>query len=84
MESLPIVQVFYSGGQFPKSSAPTQGKVHHEATYKVLITSLSPCMPIFPFSATRSTAAEIAAALASATASNDAADEAFDSLAKDI
>lgn len=81
IEQIPLVHVFYAGGDFPKSSAPIRGKTIHEAKYNVLLTIASPCYAdIATLEEPTSTGPEIIAALSAVQAANEAADTAFDNL----
>src|SRR5512138_1440384 len=43
IEQIPLVHVFYAGGDFPKPNSPIRGKTIHEAKYDVLLTVAKPC-----------------------------------------
>jgi hypothetical protein len=79
--ALPLVHVYYSGGEFPKSAGATAGKKIHDATYKVILSvageALADLETLDDESATPQTVYNV---LANASASNDNADTAFDQL----
>lgn len=81
IEQIPLVHVFYAGGDFPKGSAPIRGKAIHEAKYNVLLTVAQPCYAdLVVLEDPTSTASELTSALAAVQAANEAADTAFDDL----
>jgi len=81
IEQIPLVHVFYAGGEFPKISAPIRGKTIHEAKYSVLLTVAQPCYAdLATLEDPTSTALEITTALSAVQAANEAADTAFDNL----
>ena len=81
IEQIPLVHVFYAGGEFPKSSAPIRGKTIHEAKYNVLLTLAKPCYAdLATLEDQTSTVSEITTALTAVQAANELADTAFDEL----
>jgi len=79
--ALPLVHVYYSAGEFPKSAGATAGKKIHDATYKVILSVAGEAKADLDYldddSATPQTVYNV---LAAASASNDNADTAFDQL----
>lgn len=79
---LRTVQVFYSGGQFPKNAGGSMGPVMHDVTLKVeLIAAAAANGDLAALASPDSTAQEFSDALESFQESSEAADIAIDELA---
>jgi len=81
-DALRTVQVFYSGGQFPKNSGGSMGPIAHDVTLKMeLIVAAAASGDLAALASPDSSAAEFAAALESFQESAECADIAIDELA---
>lgn len=80
--ALRTVQVFYSGGQFPKNAGGSMGPIMHDVTIKMeLVAAAAASGDLAALASPDSSAAEFAAALESFQESSEAADIAIDELA---
>jgi hypothetical protein len=79
--NLRMVQVYFSGGQIPKSGGGSLGPVAHDVTFKLELTAAKASEgDLAPLMNPASTPAQFAAALASFTSAAELADESMDEL----
>jgi len=75
------VQLFYTGGTFPKSGASLRGPIRHEMSFRVeLIASKAAVVDVATLESSTSSAAQKATALAGLQAAAALADESLDDL----
>lgn len=76
-----FVQLFYSAGDFPKSSGRNTGPVQHDITFRIELTVSSPAkIDLSTLNRSSSTSAEKASALASSQEASNVADDLLDEL----